>query len=42
MLAHDLSEDDVRQMFSPFGAVEDVSILRNAQGGSKGVCVCGV
>ena len=36
MLSRDLSEDDVRLMFSQFGQVEDVSILRNAQGTSKG------
>lgn len=36
MLSRDLTEDDVRQMFSQFGQVEDVSILRNAQGTSKG------
>ena len=36
MLSRDLTEEDVRQMFSQFGQVEDVSILRNAQGTSKG------
>jgi CUG-BP- and ETR3-like factor len=36
MLSRDLSEDDVRLMFAQFGPVEDVSILRNAQGTSKG------
>ena len=37
MLSRDLTEDDVRHMFAQFGPVEDVSILRNAQGTSKGV-----
>ena len=36
MLSRDLTEEDVRHMFSQFGHVEDVSILRNAQGTSKG------
>ena len=40
MLSRELTEEDVRQMFTQFGQVEDVSILRNAQGASKGVCVC--
>ena len=42
MLSRELTEEDVRQMFTQFGQVEDVSILRNAQGASKGVCVCEV
>ena len=37
MLSRELSEEDVRHMFSQFGHVEDVSILRNAQGTSKGL-----
>jgi CUG-BP- and ETR3-like factor len=36
MLSRELSEEDVRHMFTQFGHVEDVSILRNAQGTSKG------
>ena len=36
MLSRDLSEEDVRHMFAAYGHVEDVSILRNAQGTSKG------
>lgn len=37
MLSRELSEEDVRNMFGQFGQVEDVSILRNAQGTSKGL-----
>ena len=40
MLSKNFTEDDVRVMFSPYGGVEDVSILRNADGRSKGVHVC--
>ena len=40
MLNKNFTEDDVRVMFSPYGGVEDVSILRNADGRSKGVHVC--
>jgi len=40
MLCRDYTEDDVQQLFSTFGHVEDVSILRNAEGKSKGTCVC--
>ena len=40
MLSKNFTEDDVRVMFSPYGSVEDVSILRNADGRSKGVHVC--
>ena len=36
MLCRSYSEEDVKAMFSPYGAVEDVSILRNAEGRSKG------
>ena len=31
-----MSEEDVQAMFTPYGRVEDVSILRNAEGFSKG------
>lgn len=36
MLCRNLSEEDVKAMFSSFGSVDDVSILRNADGKSKG------
>ena len=36
MLSRGLSEEDVQAMFAPYGRVEDVSILRNAEGFSKG------
>ena len=31
----------MKAMFSTYGGVEDVSILRNADGKSKGECICG-
>lgn len=37
MLCRDFVEDNVKAMFSPYGVVEDVSILRNDDGRSKGV-----
>ena len=36
MLSRGMSEEDVQTMFTPYGRVEDVSILRNAEGFSKG------
>ena len=36
MLCRDYNEDNVRAMFAPYGLVEDVSILRNDDGRSKG------
>ena len=36
MLSKTFTESDVRNMFAPFGAVEDVSILRDADSYSKG------
>ena len=37
MLSRNMTEEEVRAMFGRFGVVEDVSILRTAEGGSKGV-----
>ena len=39
MLNRDFTEEDVMAMFSTYGHVEDVSILRNKEGVSKGVYV---
>ena len=36
MLSKNLTEDDVKALFSVYGPVEDVSILRNKEGWSKG------
>ncbi len=36
MLCRNLSEEDVKAMFSSYGSVDDVSILRDADGKSKG------
>ena len=36
MLNKDLNEDNVKGMFIPYGHVEDVSVLRNDEGRSKG------
>ena len=37
MLCRDYTEEDLHLMFSTYGHVEDVSILRNAEGKSKGM-----
>ncbi len=36
MLARSVTEDELRAMFAPYGAVEELSILRNADGSSRG------
>lgn len=36
MLSKKLSEEEVKSMFSSYGIVQDVSILRSADGKSKG------
>ena len=40
MLCRNYTEEDVKAMFGPYGHVEDVSILRNADGRSKGLFCC--
>jgi len=42
MLSKKCSENDVRMMFTPFGAIEECTILREQNGQSRGqneVCV---
>lgn len=36
MLSKHCSEDDVRTMFEPYGTVEEVTVLRDKEGQSKG------
>ena len=36
MVSKTASEDDLRALFAPYGAVEEVTILRNADGLSRG------
>jgi RNA recognition motif-containing protein len=36
MLSKKISEPDIRNMFEPFGAIEECSVLRDPNGVSKG------
>lgn len=41
MISKTAKEDDIRVMFSPFGTIEELTVLRNSDGSSKGiVCIC--
>ena len=37
MISRKATEDDLRMMFSPFGAIEELTILRDSDGKSKGL-----
>lgn len=37
MISKKATEDDLRMMFSPFGTIEELTILRDSDGKSKGV-----
>ena len=38
MLSKTMKEDELRDMFLPFGSIEELTILRNPDGTSKGKC----
>lgn len=40
MLSKKCSENDVRMMFSPFGTIEECTILREQNGQSRGQTSC--
>ena len=37
MLSKKINEDELRLMFSPYGSIEDLTILRTPDGNSKGI-----
>lgn len=37
MISKKATEDDLRIMFSPFGAIDELTILRDSDGKSKGL-----
>jgi len=38
MIPKSFTESDVAELFSPFGTIDDCSVLKEASGQSKGTC----
>ena len=39
MISKKATEDDLRMMFSPYGTIEELTILRDSDGKSKGLSI---
>lgn len=42
MLNKSMTEDDVRKLFSPFGQIDDCTVLKDSDGKSRGLLSYGI